>query len=151
MSVEIRREPPDAPAARALFADYVALVCERLPGFEPSAEIFGTPEELMAWVVLYQDGEVAGGGGLRELEPGVGEIKRVFVAEPMRRRGHGRRLVHELEALAREAGHTRVRLYTTDVLVEAIALYREAGYAVASTHAVQGRTDHWMEKHLSLA
>jgi GNAT superfamily N-acetyltransferase len=151
MSVEVRREPPDAPAGRALFHAYLDLVRARLPGFEPSAEIFAEDDDLSDWLVLYDDGAPVGCGGLLELGPEVCEIKRVFVADGARRRGHGRRLVRELEAIARETGHTRARLYTTGVLHEAIAMYRALGYETASTHAVDGRTDYWMERTLSLA
>jgi GNAT superfamily N-acetyltransferase len=150
MSVEIRHEAPVAPAARALFDDYIALVRERLPGFEPTEDIFGTADAFegpgAAWLVLYEDGVPAGCGGLRPLEPGVGEIKRMFVRADARRRGHGRRLLAELEAIARAAGHRRVVLYTTEVLVEARALYEGAGYRLASTHDAGGRVDHWLEK-----
>jgi trehalose synthase len=41
-----------------------------------------------------------------------------------------------------------VRLYTTEVLVEARGLYRAAGYALASTHDEDGRRDFWLEKSL---
>jgi len=150
MSVEIRHEPPDSPAARALFAEYVALVRDRLPGFVPTEEIVGTTDVFegpgAAWIVLYEDGSPAGCGGLRTLEPGVGEIKRLFVRAAVRRRGFGRRLLGELEAIARAEGHRRVLLYTTEVLVEARALYDGAGYRLASARNVAGRPDYWLEK-----
>ena len=150
--IEIRSEPPDAPAARALYAAYLALVCERLPGFVPSEDIFSTADAFSgpgsAWLVLYEDGEPVGCGGLRQLAPGVGEIKRMFVREAARGRGHGRRLLTELEAAARAAGYRRIRLYTTEVLAEARALYESAGYTVASTHERDGRRDCWLEKAL---
>ena len=149
---EIRHEAPDGPAARALFADYMALVCERLPGFEPTEAIFATEAAFRgpgtAWIVLYEDGAPVGCGGLRTLAPGLGEIKRMFVRADARRRGHGRRLLAELEGLARAAGHRRVRVLTTDVLTEALELYRSAGYTVAETHPHDGRSDYWLEKRL---
>ena len=150
MSLELRRERPDAPAGRALFGAYLDLVRERLPGFEPTAEIFAEDADLGTWLVLYEDAEPVACGGLLDHGSEVSEIKRVFVAEPARRRGHGRRIVRALEALARETGHTRIRLYTTGVLGEAIEMYRGMGYRVASVHAVDGRTDYWMEKRLPL-
>jgi GNAT superfamily N-acetyltransferase len=152
MSVELRHEPPDGPAARSLFAAYMALVRERLPGFEPTEDIFATADAFhgpgTAWVVLYEDGEPVGCGGLRTLAPGVGEIKRMFVRAEARRRGHGRRLLGELEAIARAAGHRRIRLLTTEALAEALELYRSAGYEVASAWDEDGRRDSWLEREL---
>jgi GNAT superfamily N-acetyltransferase len=150
--IEVRREPPDGPAARALWDEYMALTRERLGDeFRPTEAIFGSPEDFDAWLVVYEDGAAVACGGLRELEPGTGEIKRMFVTASARGRGHGRRLLGELEALAAAAGQRRVRLLTTEVLVEARALYESAGYAVASTFRIEGRTDYWMEKAITPA
>jgi GNAT superfamily N-acetyltransferase len=150
--IEVRSEPPDAPAARALYAAYLDLVRERLPGFVPTEEIFSTADAFSgpgsAWLVLYEDGEPVGCGGLRELEPGVGEIKRMFVQAAARGRGHGRRLLAELEAAARAAGQRSIRLYTTEVLAEARALYASAGYEPVSLHERDGRRDVWLQKTL---
>ena len=86
-------------------------------------------------------------GGLRPLpEDGVGEIKRMFVTAPARRRGHGRALLAELERLAAAGGCRHVRLFTTEVLVEARALYESAGYRVVGTVPDGDRTDIWLEK-----
>jgi GNAT superfamily N-acetyltransferase len=150
--IEVRTEPPDAPAARALYDAYLALVRERLPGFVPTDEIFPDAEAFegpgRAWLVLYEDGEPVGCGGLRPLAPGVGEIKRMFVRAAARRRGHGRRLLAELEAAARAAGYRKLRLYTTEVLAEARTLYEASGYALVSTREREGRRDFWLQKEL---
>ena len=55
--------------------------------------------------------------------PASAEIKRMFVTASARGRGHARALLAELERLAAEDGCERVRLYTTEVLREARALY----------------------------
>jgi GNAT superfamily N-acetyltransferase len=151
--IEVRREPPDGAAARALWAQYMDLVRERVgPRFQPTPDIFASTSDFhgpgSAWLVLYEDGEPVACGGLRELEPGTGEIKRMFVTARARRHGHGRRLLGELEAIAHAAGQRRIRLYTTDVLGEARALYASAGYTLVSTHPHGDRTDYWMEKTL---
>ena len=151
--IEVRREPPDAPAARALFEDYMALVRERLgPGFEPSEDVFATADAFRgpgsAWLVVYEDGVPVACGGLRPLTADAAEIKRMFVASGARGRGLGRRLLGELEAIARADGRRRIRLVTTEALAEARALYRSAGYAVASAHEEDGHTDYWLEKRL---
>ena len=151
--LELRPEPSDSPASRALWDQYMALVASRLPGFRPTETIFATPDAFRgpgtAWVVGYAEGIAVCCGGLRPLaEDGVGEIKRMFVSGAARGHGYGRALLVALEHLAAEAGYTRVRLFTTEVLVEARALYDSAGYRVAGTVPDGDRTDLWLEKAL---
>lgn len=144
--IELRREAPDGPAARALWDEYMALVRERLgPEFQPTEEIFGSAADFDTWLVLYEDGRPVGCGGLRG-----DEIKRMFVTAAARGRGHGRRLLAELEAIAAAAGRRRIRLYTTTVLAEALALYEAAGYTLVSSHPQGERTDYWLEKRLQV-
>jgi GNAT superfamily N-acetyltransferase len=152
--LELRPEPADGPASRALWAEYMALVAARLPGFEPTEAIFATPHAFArprtAWLVGYEGGRPVCCGGLRPLgEPGVCEIKRMFVSAAARGRGHGRTLLSELERLAASFGFDRVRLFTTEVLVEARALYESAGYRVVGTVRDGDRTDVWLEKALA--
>jgi GNAT superfamily N-acetyltransferase len=151
--IEVRHESPDGAAARALWAEYMALVRERAgPEFEPTERIFGTVDVFRgpnaAWIVLYDDAAPVACAGLRQLEPGVAEIKRMFVTPRARGRGHARRLLAELEGMARDAGQRWMRLFTTDMLPEAMALYASEGYTVRSTHPVDGRTEFWLEKPL---
>jgi len=152
--IEVRREAPDAPAARALFADYMKDVARRLGDFTPTERIFATTEAFdgpgSAWLVIYEDGEPVACAGLRPLGDGAGEIKRMFVAEHARGRGHARRLLAELEAIARDAGQQRIRLLTTEVLTEARALYAAEGYDVVEAFPMDDppRTDYWLEKTL---
>ena len=65
-----------------------------------------------------------------------------------RRRAIASRMLTELEGIARDAGQTRIRLLTTELLPEAIELYRKTGYAIVSSHVEDGHTDYWMEKVL---
>jgi GNAT superfamily N-acetyltransferase len=152
--IEIRREPPDAPAARKLFTAYMADVGERLGDFIPTEQIFATPDAFdgpgSAWLVIYEDGEPVACAGLRPLDDDAGEIKRMFVAEAARGRGHARRLLAELETIARDAGVRRIRLLTTSVLTEARALYAAEGYEVVESFPMKDpdRTDYWLEKTL---
>jgi GNAT superfamily N-acetyltransferase len=153
--IELRDEPSGSRASRALFEQYMALVRERsgIEDFTPVERIFATEDAFAAddaaWVVAYVDGAPAGCGGLRTLAPGVGEIKRMFVAAPARGRGLGRRLLHALEARAVAAGHTRVRLLTTPMLSEACALYAAEGYAeIERVPPAAGPVEIWLEKAL---
>ena len=151
--LDLRAAPADGAESRALWDEYMALVSGRLPGFEATETIFATPDAFTgpgtAWLVGYEDGRAVCCGGLRPLhDDGVAEIKRMFVSATARGRGHGRTLLAELERLAQGAGCTRVRLFTTEVLVEARALYESAGYRVVGTVPDGDRTDLWLEKPL---
>jgi GNAT superfamily N-acetyltransferase len=152
--IEIRHEAPDATAAQALFAAYMEDVNRRLGDFVPTEQIFATPEAFdgpgSAWLVIYEDGEAVACAGLRPLDEDTGEIKRMFVAEAARGRGHARRLLAELEEIARDAGIRRIRLLTTEVLTEARALYTAEGYEVVDAFPMTNpdRTDYWLEKTL---
>jgi GNAT superfamily N-acetyltransferase len=151
--LELREEPATSPAARALFAEYLALVRERLgPEFEPEEAIFASErafeEPRAGFFVLYARGRPVGCGGVRSLGPELAEIKRMFVTAAARGRGHGRRLLAELEQRAAAAGARRVRLLSTEVLTEALALYESAGYAIVEAEEVGGRRDLWLEREL---
>jgi ribosomal protein S18 acetylase RimI-like enzyme len=80
------------------------------------------------FLVAMSDGEPVACGGVRELEPGIGEIKRMWVHDGWRGAGLGARLLRDLEGLSAEMGHRRVRLDTNGTLTEAIAMYERAGY-----------------------
>jgi GNAT superfamily N-acetyltransferase len=154
--LELRDEAADGPAARALFAEYMALVGERLgldTGFEPPERIFASPDAFAqdgaAWLVLYEDDRVIACGGLRTLEPAVGEIKRMFVTASARGRGHGRRLLRELEQRAGAYGQRSVRLLTTEVLHEALELYASEGYRELERVEAAGEPiEIWLTKEL---
>jgi GNAT superfamily N-acetyltransferase len=150
----IRSEAPTGEASRALFDEYMALVRERLgDAFNPSEDIFATEAAFdgpgTEWLVLYEEGVPVACGGLRPLAAGVAEIKRMFVTAAARGRGHGRTLLAELERRARDAGYDRVRVYTTEVLHEARALYADTGYHRIEMPNVDDRAeDIWLEKRL---
>ena len=60
----------------------------------------------------------------------------------------GRRLLAELEALAAAHGAPAVQLETNRALVEAIAMYRSAGYHEVAPFNDELYADHWFEKPL---
>ena len=151
--VELREEPSDGSAARALFAEYMALVEERLGApYHGRDDIFATPDAFGGaggcWLVLYDGGSPVGCGGLRRVDAERAEIKRMFVSAGARGRGHARRLLAELERRAALIGYQRVRLLTTEVLAEARRLYDAEGYRVVEQRVEDGRLDYWMEKEL---
>ena len=154
MSAALRAEPPDGPASRALWAEYQALLADRLdaPPADPE-HIFASPDSFTgpgsALLVAYDGEDPVACGGLRALDAETGEIKRMFVTAHARGRGHARALLDELERRAAAAGQRRLRLITTEVLAEARGLYESAGYAVVASPREGARQDYLMEKRLT--
>ena len=72
----------------------------------------------------------------------------MWVAEDARGLGLGRRLLAELEAQAVAHGASMVRLETNRTLVEAIGLYRSAGYEEVEAFNDEPHANHWFEKRL---
>ena len=150
--IELRAEPPDGAATQALFREYRALLQDRLgPQLRSTQGLLAAETDDGASggasLVLYDSGRAIGCGGLRTLEPSVAEIRRMFVSQRYRRNGHGRLLLRELERIAVERGHDRVRLLTTEVLSEARRLYAAEGYRVVQRIArARAPVEIWLEK-----
>ena len=129
--IEFRREAASSPAARTLLSamedEMVALYS--MPGMPTSASTAELePPNGGAYVVGWEDGRAVAGGALKRLEPGVAEIKRMYVVPDARGRGLARRLLAAIEDTARELGYERVRLDTGASQPHARALYESAGY-----------------------
>jgi putative acetyltransferase len=67
-------------------------------------------------------------GGLRPMEPGAAEIKRMYVRPQARGQGLARAVLERLEDEARTRGIRVLRLETGTLQPEARALYEAAGY-----------------------
>jgi len=78
--------------------------------------------------VLEDDGNVVGMGALKELEVGVGEIKRMYIRPEYRRRGLGKQLLKKLMEKGKEFGYSTIRLQTADWMRVAHNVYRSAGF-----------------------
>lgn len=90
------------------------------------------PEDFLPPYGVFMVGAVEGQdvacGGLRLLEPGVGEIKRMYVDPDHRGKGLSRQLLVALLEHARAAGLGEVRLETGTLQPEAIGLYVSEGF-----------------------
>ncbi len=82
-----------------------------------------------AFLVGYEDGQAICCGGIKDLGPGVCELKRMYVVPQARGRGIARELLGALEVHARTMGYEVARLDTGDRQPHARRLYESAGYA----------------------
>ena len=152
--VEFRTVDADEPDAQRCLRAYVAELNRRAPdrGFDPSKGSTAAAHEVRwpngAFVVVYLRGDPIGCGAVKHHPGAVTDIKRMWIAESARGLGLGRRLLEHLEGLARERGSREARMETGDVLPEAIALYRSAGYEEVAPFNDERFADRWFTKLL---
>jgi GNAT superfamily N-acetyltransferase len=137
LGLEIRTSALDAPEALALNE---ALQQEYVVRYGGRDRTPVDPEEftppLGAFRLAWLDGRAVACGGVRVIEPGLAEIKRMYVEPDARGRGIARALLAELEAEAVRLGCTRVRLETGTRQPEAMALYESVGYQPMPSYGI---------------
>lgn len=151
--IVIGPEPADGSAASECLRAYYDLLTERFEeGYDPgraqpadSAD-FAPPDGV--FLIARSAGAPVGCGGLKTAAAGIGEIKRLWVAEASRGLGLGQRLLDALERHARALGLDVLRLDTNRTLTEAQALYRKNGYVEVPPFNDDPYPDHWFEKRL---
>ena len=127
--VELRPTRLDDPVAARLVDELQADLTVRYGAPDP----VGTgPEEFWpprgVFLVAWLDGQPVGCAGLKEVDTGIAELKRMYVAPSARGHGVARALLAGLEDHARRAGVSRLRLITGEAQPEAVALYASAGW-----------------------
>ncbi|HWM21892.1 MAG TPA: helix-turn-helix domain-containing GNAT family N-acetyltransferase [Ilumatobacteraceae bacterium] len=150
--------PVDAadPAAQHCLREYFAELDRRFEtGFDPRLSIPADVGELRppAGVLLLATlrSDPIGCGALKFHAESPTDIKRMWIDESARGLGIGRRLLGELESYAARRGSRVVRLETNRTLIEAIAMYRAAGYVEVEPFNDEPYAHHWFEKHLDAA
>ena len=151
--ITIATADPGEPAARACLAAYFALLTERIeritsahvPDPDPEASHYRPPEG--AFLIAWCDGLPVGCVSLKTLEPGVGEVKRLWVDPAARGLGLARRLMRAIEDQARALGLSSLKLDTNAALTEAIALYQGSGWTPTEAYSGFPAT-HWFGKPL---
>ncbi|HWM05872.1 MAG TPA: helix-turn-helix domain-containing GNAT family N-acetyltransferase [Actinophytocola sp.] len=151
--VTVEETDPDHPHARYCVGEYFAEIDRRFEtGFDPGASISATAAELRQpkglLLVARLREEPVGAGALKFVDGEPPQLKRMWVAESVRGLGIGRRLLAELESRAAEHGHDRIRLETNNSLVEAIGMYRAAGYVEVEPYNDEHYAHHWFEKRI---
>lgn len=152
-TVHLRTVSPRDPAAVAATGHYFAELDARFPdGFDAGGAVDHDAAAMAppggVFVVATSDGEPVACGGVQPLEGGTGEIKRMWVHADWRGAGLGSRMLRHLETLARDLGHRRVVLDTNGTLVEAIAMYRRAGYQPVQRYNDNPYAQAWFAKDL---
>jgi putative acetyltransferase len=136
MTVPLRiaeaRWPEERATVEALFREYIGSLTEDIGFQNPDDELAGLPGKyarpggvvLIAW-----DGRQAAGAiAYRMLEPGIAEMKRLYVRPAYRGRSLGRELANELIEDARERGYRTIMLDTLASMSAARGLYRDLGF-----------------------
>ena len=150
----IRRALPEDHAAVAReLADYLAFIGDALDAEGLDHDIAHWQEEYdgrtgVLLVVADAAGEVVGTAAVRLLEPGVGELKRMWLRPAWQGRGLGRRLMDACLDEARGLGCRALRLDTQAKLEAAVRLYRAYGFSEVARYNDNHRADIWMERVL---
>lgn len=126
--------PTDLPAITSLFRAYAASLPIDLgyQGFDGElASLPGkyAPPKGALLIARDANGDALGCVGMRPLdEPGICEMKRLYVASAGRGQGLGKHLALAIIEAARAAGHREMRLDTLATMHEAQKLYRALGF-----------------------
>ena len=148
MSIVIRRADlaAEADEIAKLLVDYLTTALRELretfgiqdsptdvSGVRDSLSEYSDPSKAL-FVAQDPDGGLVGVAGLRTIEPGVVEVKRMYVVPESRGLRVGSQLLDRLLAEAEGLGAATVRLDTARFMADAQRLYRSRGFAERSPY-----------------
>jgi putative acetyltransferase len=133
LSVFQAQTPTQVSQARGLFLEYAQSLgfslcfqnfdqeLAQLPGS------YAPPEGRL--LLAEKEGEVAGCVALHKLEPGICEMKRLYLRPAFRGKGLGRVIAERIITEARQIGYRNMRLDTVEPLMkDAVAMYSKLGF-----------------------
>jgi ribosomal protein S18 acetylase RimI-like enzyme len=133
------RSDSDFDTARTLFEEYAKTIGADLcfQGFaeelEQLATVYSPPQGQL--LIAWRDGRAVGCVGLRSInEPGVCEMKRLYVRPEARGIGLGKELASAIVERARAGGYRSMVLDTLRSMVEARMIYRSLGFVQRAPH-----------------
>jgi len=125
--------PSHIAQARELFLEYAQSLGFSLCFQNFDQELAGLPGDYAPpegrLLLAEYEGQVVGCVALHKLEPGICEMKRLYLRPQARGKGFGRILADRIITEARHIGYPRIRLDTVEpVMKDAVAMYRKLGF-----------------------
>ena len=125
--------PAQIEQARELFLEYAQSLGFSLCFQSFDQELAGLPGDYAPpdgrLLLAEYRGQLAGCVALHKLDPGICEMKRLYLRPQFRGRGLGRVLAETVIAEARMIGYRKMRLDTVEpVMPNAVAMYRRLGF-----------------------
>jgi ribosomal protein S18 acetylase RimI-like enzyme len=148
-----RAGPADHQAVAREFGGYIEQIGVTLDPDELDHDIARWQQEYdgrsgVLLLLVDPTGVVVGTAGVRLLEPGVGELKRMWIRPACQGQGLGGRLLDACLEEARRLGCRVLRLDTRRRMEAALRLYRRYGFREIPDYNRNPRAEIWMERLL---
>ena len=155
IDISLASSPEDIVLVRELFEEYAAWLGFSLAYQDFDRELAMLPGRYAPpagrLLLARSDGLPAGCGAFRPLEPGICEMKRLYVRQAFRGKRIGRLLAKQLIDDARDSGYAAMRLDTlSGRMPEAYHLYTALGFREISAYTASPHPDaSYLELQLS--
>jgi ribosomal protein S18 acetylase RimI-like enzyme len=125
--------PAQIAEGRELFLEYAQSLGFSLCFQDFDRELAGLPGDYAPpegrLLLVECEDQLSGCVALHKLEPGICEMKRLYLRSQFRGKGLGRAVADRIIAEARQIGYRRMRLDTVEpVMKDAVAMYRKIGF-----------------------